>query len=80
MVDPDAFTPKDNVATAGSVVDARPADPARRADDKVFAAPLLMVPLVINKFYIMDISPGRSMIEYFLRQGIQVFAISWRIQ
>ena len=46
--------------------------------DKVFSTPLLMVPPVINKFYIMDISPGRSMIEYFLRQGIQVFAISWR--
>ena len=40
--------------------------------------PLLMVPPVINKFYVLDISPGRSMIEYFLRQGIQVFAISWR--
>jgi polyhydroxyalkanoate synthase len=46
--------------------------------EKVFSAPLLMVPPVINKFYIMDISPGRSMIEYFLREGIQVFAISWR--
>jgi polyhydroxyalkanoate synthase subunit PhaC len=33
---------------------------------------------VINKFYILDIAPGRSMVEYFLRQGHQVFAISWR--
>src|SRR5262249_47065443 len=46
--------------------------------DEVWSVPLLMVPPVINKFYIMDIAPGRSMIEYFLRQGIQVFAISWR--
>ena len=46
--------------------------------EKVWTVPLLMVPPVINKFYIMDISPGRSMIEYFLRQGHQVFAISWR--
>jgi poly(3-hydroxyalkanoate) synthetase len=37
-----------------------------------------MVPPVINKFYIMDIAPGRSMIEYFLQQGQQVFAMSWR--
>ena len=40
---------------------------------KVRAIPLLMVPPVINKFYIMDIAPGRSMIEYFVQQGQQVF-------
>ena len=36
---------------------------------KVRTIPLLMVPPVINKFYIMDIAPGRSMIEYFVQQG-----------
>ena len=44
----------------------------------VYPVPLLIVPPVINKYYILDIAPGRSMIEYFLQQGIQVFAISWR--
>ena len=31
-----------------------------------------MVPPVINKFYALDIAPGRSMVEYFLQQGLQV--------
>src|SRR3982074_2813593 len=82
MVEPDAFAlGKDIAATAGSVVfrcEEFELIHYTPQTDKVFSVPLLMVPPVINKFYIMDISPGRSMIEYFLRQGIQVFAISWR--
>src|SRR6201991_733683 len=82
MVEPDAFTLGKTIAvTPGSVVfrcDEFELIQYAPQTEKVFSAPLLMVPPVINKFYIMDISPGRSMIEYFLRQGIQVFAISWR--
>ena len=82
MVEPDAFTlGKDIAVTEGSVVfrcEEFELIQYAPKTDKVFSTPLLMVPPVINKFYIMDISPGRSMIEYFLRQGIQVFAISWR--
>ncbi len=37
---------------------------------EVFTEPLLMVPPVINKFYILDISPGRSMIEYLVAAGL----------
>jgi polyhydroxyalkanoate synthase len=82
MVEPDAFTLGKTIAvTQGSVVfrcEEFELIQYAPQTEKVFSAPLLMVPPVINKFYIMDISPGRSMIEYFLRQGIQVFAISWR--
>ena len=45
---------------------------------KVRQNPLLMVPPVINKYYILDLAPGRSLVEYLLREGQQVFAISWR--
>ena len=45
---------------------------------KVFARPLLLIPPQINKFYIMDLAPKRSFIEYALEHGVQVFAISWR--
>ena len=33
---------------------------------------------MINKFYVMDLAPGRSMAEYLVGQGLQVFMISWR--
>ncbi|RNI25145.1 PHA/PHB synthase family protein [Flexivirga caeni] len=45
---------------------------------EVARTPLLIVPPVINKFYVVDLSPHRSMVEYLLDQGQQVFAISWR--
>jgi len=46
--------------------------------EQVRELPLLLVPPMINKFYIADLAPGRSMIEHWLDQGQQVFTISWR--
>lgn len=45
---------------------------------RVHRRPLLIVPPQINKFYILDLAPGRSLVEYALEQGQQVFMISWR--
>ena len=82
MVEPDAFTLGQTVAaTPGSVVfrsEVFELIQYAPQTDGVWTVPLLMVPPVINKFYIYDISPGRSMVEYFLAQGHQVFAMSWR--
>ena len=40
--------------------------------------PLLIVPPTINKYYVLDLAPGRSLVEYLIRQGQQVFVVSWR--
>ncbi len=40
--------------------------------------PLLVVPPTINKFYVLDLAPGRSWIEHLVRSGQQVFVLSWR--
>jgi len=82
MVESDAFTVGETVAvTPGSVVyrcEEFELIQYAPQTETVWTVPLLMVPPVINKFYVLDIAPGRSMVEYFLRQGQQVFAISWR--
>jgi polyhydroxyalkanoate synthase subunit PhaC len=46
--------------------------------DKVRAVPLVLVPPTINKYYIVDLAPGRSIVEWLVGQGQQVFTISWR--
>ena len=46
--------------------------------DEVYEYPLLMIPPQINKFYAHDLAPGKSMVEFMLKNNQQVFVISWR--
>jgi polyhydroxyalkanoate synthase subunit PhaC len=46
--------------------------------DLVHAQPILCSPPWINKYYIMDLAPGRSFIEYAVQHGFTVFCISYR--
>lgn len=45
---------------------------------RVHARPHLIVPPQVNKFYVFDLAPGKSIVEYLLAQELQVFAVSWR--
>jgi polyhydroxyalkanoate synthase subunit PhaC len=45
---------------------------------EVREVPALIIPPTINKYYIVDIAPGRSLVEWMLGEGQQVFVISWR--
>uniref|UniRef100_UPI0035662898 class II poly(R)-hydroxyalkanoic acid synthase n=1 Tax=Pseudomonas sp. TaxID=306 RepID=UPI0035662898 len=46
--------------------------------EKQYARPLLIVPPQINKYYIFDLSPDKSFVQYALKNGLQVFVVSWR--
>ncbi|MBA3716604.1 MAG: alpha/beta fold hydrolase [Actinobacteria bacterium] len=46
--------------------------------ESVYEVPLLCSPPWINKYYIMDLAPGRSFIEWAVAHGHTVFAISYR--
>ena len=45
---------------------------------ETYAVPLLFCPPWINKFYIMDLAPGKSLIDWAVQHGHTCFAISYR--
>ncbi|QNM96658.1 PHA/PHB synthase family protein [Chitinimonas koreensis] len=47
------------------------------ATDTVHAMPLVLITPWINKYYILDLAPGKSMVEYLVGQGFNVFVTSW---
>ncbi|MEX0971587.1 MAG: class I poly(R)-hydroxyalkanoic acid synthase [Paracoccaceae bacterium] len=47
------------------------------ASEKVVAKPFLFVPPWINKYYISDLNPKKSLMKWLVEQGHSVFVISW---
>ena len=45
---------------------------------QVYGRPQLIVPPQINKFYIFDLSEGKSIVDYLVKNELQVFVVSWR--
>jgi polyhydroxyalkanoate synthase len=46
--------------------------------ETVFKNPIICSPPWINKYYVMDLAPGRSFVEYAVSKGHTVFMISYR--
>ncbi len=82
MVDSSAFTVGEDLAVSpGAVVLRTPVFELiqyKPATAQVREQPLLIVPPMINKYYVTDLAPGRSMVEHIVGTGQQAFAISWR--
>jgi len=82
MVDASPFKKGDNIAaTPGAVVfrnDILELLQYTPQTDDVFAIPTLLIPPQINKYYFTDLAPGRSLVEYAVQQGLQMYVVSWR--
>ena len=46
--------------------------------EKVQATPILIVTPWINKFYILDLNPKKSLVRYLVDQGFDVYITSWK--
>lgn len=49
----------------------------RRAAATSAGAPVLLVPSLINRHYVLDLLPGKSLVEYLVGLGHDVFMIDW---
>ncbi len=82
QVDKRRFKVGDNLATTAGAVVARnevmELIQYQPLTEKVHPIPLLIVPPQINKFYVFDLSPEKSLVKGLLEAGFQVFVVSWR--
>ncbi len=79
--DPGAFVKGETIAaTSGEVVfqnDLFQLLQYTPTTQKVAAEPLLYVPPLVNRYYMIDLQPKSSMVKWLVDQGRTVFVISW---
>lgn len=45
--------------------------------ERRYATPILLVPSLINRWYVLDLGPGRSFIEWLVARGHEVLCVDW---
>src|SRR5262245_37313043 len=82
QVDRRRFAVGKNLATTpGAVVYRNPVMELiqyRPTGHEVHRRPLLIAPPQINKFYVFDLVPEKSIVQFAVKGGLQTFAISWK--
>jgi polyhydroxyalkanoate synthase len=82
QTDPEAFEVGRNTAvTPGKVVRRTPLYELIQygpTTDEVAEIPVVIFPPWINRFYILDLNPKKSFIQWAVGQGLTVFMVSWK--
>jgi len=82
MVDTEPFIVGENLATTPGAVVFRTrlleVIQYKPLCEKVHEIPVVLIAPWINKFYILDLDPKKSLVHYLLEQGFTVFVTSWR--
>jgi polyhydroxyalkanoate synthase len=81
-VNPAAFVlGKDIAATPGKVIHETPLYQLIQyapATPRVSKIPVVIFPPWINRFYILDLNPEKSLVKWMVDQGLTVFMVSWK--
>lgn len=69
------LTPKDTIYKKGTLQLYH----YRPQSQEVYRTPVLLVMSLVSRYYILDLTPGQSFIEFLVRQGYDVYLIDWGI-
>lgn len=47
--------------------------------DEVYRVPVMLVMSLVSKPYILDLTPGQSLVEFLLKRGFDVYMIDWGV-
>lgn len=48
-----------------------------RPEGLAYQTPMLLVPSLINRHYVLDLMPGKSFAEFMVKRGFDVYCIDW---
>jgi len=48
-----------------------------RKEGLAYRTPILMVPSLINRHYVLDLMPGKSFVEWLVKRGHDIYMIDW---
>jgi len=69
------LTPKDVIHSRGTLKLYH----YRAQSDEVYRVPVMLVMSLVSKPYILDLTPGQSLVEFLVKKGFDVYMIDWGV-